>query len=870
MSSNELEPVEVPLLLKQQARILFGLTGRQVLVLACAVAICFSLWQSVALFQSFVGIILLGCLFVIPAALIAFLKIGGRPLEQWLFVLFAWMLMPERLTQAALTRSFIKVRRIEEGIVALDLGGSSGQYTYQAMLSVTSRSFELLSGGEQVAIIASFGKLLDGLSYPVTIHMRALPTRPAALASTLVPAHLAGPLRRFYAHYLSFLSQVVQTARPVRTSFSLLVPAEQTGDEERAKAQLASRVQEVSRQLARASLSCRPLSSAELFTFYHESFLPQERLTGMPPDALLQDAGQLPAMLAPRALSIAGRWLKIEGQKGSSQYVACLALDRFPRKIYPGWLHRVLAINEPFIEVSLQVQPQESDVVATQLRRRAVVMGGTLLAAKQQGQGDEPGGGNTITRHAIKDIERVRDQLARKDGHLYMVTLLFLVRGASRAELNARMQRIQLALRSLDFQVSSLRFQQHLAFYSSLGYGQNILAHYSHLLPTDAASTFYPFMSSPIMDDGVLLGTTANKALVSFDPYGPGKLNANLAVLGVPGSGKSFFLKVILSRLAPTTAISVIDVEDEYKQFVEAIGGQRIELTADSLQINPLEIRPRTGQEEGKEQVYREKVAMVLGFFALLLGEQGVFTQHESGVMYQSIIRAYTAAGITADPATHARPAPGVQDLATLLKQAEPAGELSFRLAPYIHLFPRRTHAGSAQHVVYSIKQLPKALQPAATYLITEKLWSELQAGRQTETPGGAPRHLVVIDEAWFLSKFALGAALLNEFARRIRKYNGGLWLGTQQPDDLLTSGEGEILLALCETKMLFRQDVSISDVLREMLHLSEMQVNYLRTARQGEVLYMSSKDTLAVEILASEQEATMARTTQQGGNRKL
>jgi len=858
---EDLEPVEIPLLLKQQARILFGLTGRQVLVLTCAIAISFSLWQSITVFQSLPGLILLGCICLIPAVLLAFLKIGSRPVEQWLFVLLTWMMQPERLAQAALVRSFVKVRRIEEGgIVALDLGGRGDQLTYQAVLSVESRSFELLSGGEQAAIITSFGKLLDGLSYPVTIHIRALPTRPAALASTLVPTHLAGPLRRFHAHYLSFLSQVVQTARPVRTSFSLLVPADQTGDEERAKAQLASRVQEMSRQLARAGLSCRPLSAAELFTFYHEGFLPQERLSSTPPDALLQDADQFPAMLAPRELSIAAAWLKIEGQKGSSQYLACLALDQFPRKIYPGWIHRVLAINEPYVDISLQVQPQESDVVANQLRRRAVVMGGALLAAKQ-GQGDE--GGNTITRYALKDIERVRDQLVRKDAHLYMVTLLFVVRGASRAELNTRLQRVQLALRSLDFQASTLRFQQHLAYFSSLGYGQNILSHYSHLLPTDAAATFYPFTSSPTIDEGVLLGTTTNKNLVSFDPYGAGKLNANLAVLGVPGSGKSFFLKVLLSRLAPFAAISVIDVEDEYTLFIEAVGGVRVELNANTLHINPLEMHTQNDARDA----FREKVSRVQGFFALLLGENGILTQHESSILYQSITRAYAAAGITADPSTHSRPAPSVQDLVTLLKQAEPAGELSLRLTPYVHLFPRRSHVpSSVQHIVYSLKQLPEALQPAATYLITEKLWSELQAGRQTGTPGGALRHLVVVDEAWFLSKFPAGAALLNEFARRVRKYNGGLWLGTQQLTDLLASEQGKNLLALCETKTLFRQDVSSSDMIRDALHLSELQVNYLRTARRGEALYMTSNDTLAVEILASEQETAMARTTQQGG----
>jgi PrgI family protein/Helicase HerA, central domain/AAA-like domain len=874
--SSDLDAVEVPLLLKQQARILFGLTGRQVLVLMGGLAIGFSFWQSVEAFQSVPGTVLLACFCLGPAALIAFVQIGGKPLEHWLFIVLAWMLTPEHLTQAALERFFIKVQGIEGSVVALDLGGRSGQHLYQSVLCVESRSFELLGTGEQATIIQAFKKVLDGLSFPITIHMRALPTRPAVLSSTLIPAHLAGPLRRCYAHYLSFLSNIVQKVRPVRVSYYIIIPAEQQPAKqqdaaERAKGQLASRVQELSRQLARVGLACRPLSSAELFTFHREAFLPlpQERLTTPLPDTILRDASQLPAILAPHEIAMTQRWLEVEGpnSKGGMQYLTCLAIEQLPRKMHHGWLYQVLALNEPYIDISLYIVPQESDVIATSLRRRAVMMGGALLAAKQQGQGDEPGGGNTITRYALKDIERVRDQLVRQDGHLYAVTLLCLVRASSRKELTARLHRVQLALRSMDFQTTPLRFQQHLAFFSSLGYGQNLLAHYSHLLTNDALATFYPFTASPAMDEGVLLGTTANKSLVSFDPYGAGKLNANLAVLGVPGSGKSFFLKVILSRLAPNVAISIIDVEDEYTRFVQAIGGQRIELTADSLRINPLEIRARQGdQEGGKEHAFREKVAMLLGFFALLVGEQGTLTQYESGLLHQSIMRTYAAAGITADPATHARTVPSIQDLAAVLKQVETPGrnDLSLRLSPYLHLFPKRSQVPSVQHIVYGLKQLPEALQPAATYLITEKLWGELQAGRQVGTPGGAPRHLVVVDEAWFLSKFAAGSALLNEFARRIRKYSGGLWLGTQQLADLLTSEQGKNLLALCETKMLFRQDVSSGDAIREALHLSEEQAIYLRTARRGEALYMSSSDTLAVEILASEQEAAMAMTTQQ------
>jgi hypothetical protein len=843
---KELKPVELPLLLKQQARILFGMTGRQLLIMVCGVSVGFSLWQSFAFFQSLFGVLFLVGFCIIPALLIAFVTINGRPLEDWFIVIFAWLLTPEHLALQQLVRLFVKIKAIQDDLIALDVGGT---LTYQAIVLVEAKSFDLLSGAEQALAIEAFEHMLNGLSYPVTIHIRMLPYFPPL--PTSVPVHLAKALRRFYAEYLAFLSQLVKAKSPVCVSYYLVIQAENQGTQkdeirrfEHAKGQIAHRLSEIDRQLARAGLATRRLKSPELFTFYQQSFLSQKN----PTSETRTDEVSLARLLAPRSFSIAASWLAVESS--GTHYLECLALTNLPRTIHPGWLQHLIEMNEPYLDICMHIQPQASDIVTKHLRQKVVELGGALRVAAQQGELR----GNTITRHALKDIERVRDQLVRQESHLYSVTLLLLVHASSCAELDARVERIRLTLRSLDFQASPLRFQHHLGYYSCLGYGatQNMLGRYSRLLPTDAVASFYPFFSVPTLENtGVLLGVTNRGNLISFNPYGEGMLNANLAVLGVPGSGKSFFLKVILSRLAPGVKISLIDVEGEYALFIQAVGGRRIDLSADSLQINPFELLGDTSLPQ--------KIATLVGFFALLIGDGGTLTQRESALIHESLVKVYAASGITNDPTTHHRPAPSVTDFCMILKQEEPGGDLSRRLAAYQHLFPRHTRVKlDSQHTLYNLQQLPEALRPAATYLITERLWSALQEGREQNMV----RHLVVIDEAWFLSKFGHGAILLNEFARRIRKYGGGLWAGTQQIGDLLSSEQGKNLLALCETKILFKQDVSSIDAVQAILRLSAAQMKLLRTARSGEALYITSKDTFAVEILASEREAAMACTT--------
>ncbi len=174
-ASTQLKPVELPLLLGQQPRILFGMTGRQFLLLTCGLAASVSLWQQFASSeQSLSTTILLGCCCAIPTALagvMAFVTLHTRHLEEWLFVLLAWLLTPDRLSsQKRLLHTFLKVRAIQDDLVVLDLGEKG--YEYRAMLSVEGRDFNLMSEHEQAMMIEAFQQLLNGLSYAVTIHVR--------------------------------------------------------------------------------------------------------------------------------------------------------------------------------------------------------------------------------------------------------------------------------------------------------------------------------------------------------------------------------------------------------------------------------------------------------------------------------------------------------------------------------------------------------------------------------------------------------------------------------------------------------------------------------------------------------------------------
>src|SRR5437016_3557866 len=65
------------------------------------------------------------------------------------------------------------------------------------------------------------------LFYEITIHARIVPD--VSRSMTSVPQNLARPLRRFYGHYLSFLSEVRAQKRPVRIFYYVVIPADVAG-----------------------------------------------------------------------------------------------------------------------------------------------------------------------------------------------------------------------------------------------------------------------------------------------------------------------------------------------------------------------------------------------------------------------------------------------------------------------------------------------------------------------------------------------------------------------------------------------------------------------------------------------------------------
>jgi hypothetical protein len=185
---------------------------------------------------------------------------------------------------------------------------------------------------------------------------------------------------------------------------------------------------------------------------------------------------------------------------------------------------------------------------------------------------------------------------------------------------------------------------------------------------------------------------------------------------------------------------------------------------------------------------------------------------------------------------------------------------LSERLERYLHLFPARTRISlDNRYIDFNIRELNEALKPIGLFLITEFLWTKMRQARRSNVI--QRNSIILIDEAWLLMQFHQGAKFLEEFARRIRKYGGGLWCTTQNSDDFLSSDEGKTILAMSTMKFLMKQDSSTIDSVVNTFKLSPGQRSFLLGARRGEGLF-ATRTWTQMEVLASPKETEMANTT--------
>lgn len=425
-----------------------------------------------------------------------------------------------------------------------------------------------------------------------------------------------------------------------------------------------------------------------------------------------------------------------------------------------------------------------------------------------------------------KESKEFLDDLTTRDQRMMFANLTLVITADTKEQLEADTETILIVVRKHLCQIVPLRYQQMNGLNTALPIGVRKINNL-RTLTTESLAVLNPFRVQEILDKGgIYYGENAishNLILVNKENL----LNQSSFLLGVPGSGKSFSAKELITFLALSTEddILICDPEGEYSELVKALGGEVIGISASSRDhINAMDMTD--GYGDGANPVV-DKSEFILSLFEQL-DKKGL------GPKEKSIIDRCTA--LVYDDYNKTGEMPTLITLREkLLEQEEKeAHELALSLELFtsgsLNVFAHPTNVDTNSRIIsYDIYKLGKQLKTMGLLVITDAL-----INRVSENYRKGKRTHIFIDEIHVLFENEYSATFFNSAWRQFRKRNAYPTAITQNVEYLLSSVEASTMLSNSEFIVMLNQASSDRKRLAQLLNISDEQMSYITNSEAG------------------------------------
>lgn len=446
------------------------------------------------------------------------------------------------------------------------------------------------------------------------------------------------------------------------------------------------------------------------------------------------------------------------------------------------------------------------------------------------------------------ELETYRDagdklyrDIQRKNEQMYHTTITVVQTAASRKELEENIFELNGILSAYQCRLERLDNRQEQGYMSALPLGNNTVEVKRTFTTTDMA-IFIPFTTKELYTNkGQYYGmnSLSNNVIVENRKN---LVNPNGLIFGMPGFGKTFFVKrEILDMFLRTKDDRLtIDPEGEYGMLYKLLGGQVIKIALNSrVHINPLEINLSAKNEMDKDyDPIAAKCNFVVSMCELILGNNAALSKRETAVIDTSCKKIYHR--FAEDPVPEKMPV--MEDLYNELRAMQ--GEmkqigldLSIALSRYVSgslsYFNHKSNVDiNARLVCFDLKDMDANQRDLTMLIIQDAIWN-----RVTQNRARGRWTWVDIDEFHLLLRSPITAAYSVEIWKRFRKW-GGIPSGiTQNIKDLFRSPEIQNILDTTNFIAMLNQAGDDARLLAEHLDLSEEEENYIKSGEPGKGL---------------------------------
>ena len=426
-----------------------------------------------------------------------------------------------------------------------------------------------------------------------------------------------------------------------------------------------------------------------------------------------------------------------------------------------------------------------------------------------------------------RETKEFLNDLTTRDQRMMLCNLTMVLTADTKEQLDQDTETVMAIGRNHMCQMAVLRYQQTEGLATVLPAGPPQISTV-RTLTTESLAVFMPFKVQEIRDrGGIYFGENAisgNLILCNRENL----LNQSAFLLGVPGSGKSFCAKELITFLILNTDddILICDPEGEYSPLVRAMGdlGSVIRIAAGGRdRLNAMYMVE--GYGENDPIVVKSEFIMSL---IEKIDRGGVGPQHKS-VIDRCIAGVYRDAKETGT-------IPTLSSLREkLLVQTErEAREVALALELYtkgsLDIFGRQSNVDLDKRVVvFDIHSLGEQLKTAGLLVITDTMLNRVtlnwKKGKRTH---------IFIDEFHVVFENEFSAQFFTSAWRQFRKRNAYPTAITQNVDYLLDSVQARTMLSNSEFIVMLNQAEPDRVKLAQLLNISPEQMSYITNAEPG------------------------------------
>lgn len=303
-------------------------------------------------------------------------------------------------------------------------------------------------------------------------------------------------------------------------------------------------------------------------------------------------------------------------------------------------------------------------------------------------------------------------------------------------------------------------------------------------------------------------------------------LNQSMMLLGIPGSGKSFFAKLLIVAIALSTKddIIILDPEGEYTPLVKALGGSVMCFAvggSDWLNAMAME----EGYGEGSPVAFKSQFIMSL---LKQIDPDGIRAHHKS------IIDRCVALVLQDQKKTGKVPTLCTLREKLLEQPEQEARDLALTMELYtsgsLNIFAHETNVDTKNRIQsYDIHDLGEELKQPGFVTITDAMINRVNYN----WAHGKKTHIFV-DEFHIAYENEYSGNFFTSAWRQFRKRNAAPCAITQNVEYMLDSVQASTMVSNSEFVVMLNQAESDQERLSKLLNISPEQMSYVNGSEAG------------------------------------